>query len=65
YTDLRWDIAVGIIERNNIDYIFFGDTERQQYGSAGEEKFQENLDVVCEFGASRFYHVTEDALVLN
>lgn len=65
YTDLRWDVAIGIIERNNIDYIFFGDTERQQYGSAGEEKFQENLDKVCEFGDSRVYHVTENALVLN
>ena len=65
YSDLRWDVAIDIIKRHDIDYIFFGETERQQYGSAGEDKFQENLDLVCEFGSSRVYHVTEDALILD
>lgn len=65
YSDLRWDVAIDIIKRNQIDYIFFGETERQQYGSAGEDKFQENLDLVCEFGSSHVYHVTDDALILD
>jgi YYY domain-containing protein len=65
YSDLRWDVAIDIIKRHQIDYVFFGDTERQQYGSAGEDKFAENLDLVCEFGSSRVYHVTDDALIVN
>lgn len=64
YTDLRWDIALPILERYGIDYIFFGATERDQYGSAGETKFQENLQVVCESGATRVYYVGEDALTI-
>lgn len=57
YTDLRWDIAEQIIERYGIDYIFYGISERNQYGSVGEDKFRENLEVVCERGNSRFYRV--------
>jgi uncharacterized membrane protein len=64
YTELRWDMTIPIIQRYGIDYIFFGDTERQQYGSAGEEKFQENLDIVCEFDDARVYTVTDNALVV-
>jgi YYY domain-containing protein len=63
FSDLRWDVAVEIIERYGIDYIFFGDTERQQYGSAGEEKFTENLEIVCEAGTTRVYRVGEDLIV--
>lgn len=63
YTDLRWDVAASIIERYGIHYIVYGTTERLQYGSAGEEKFLENLDVVCESGDSRIYRVSETALI--
>jgi YYY domain-containing protein len=60
YTDVRWDMVVPIIERYSIDYIMFGPTERSQYGSAGEEKFIENLSFVCESGDARIYVVGED-----
>jgi uncharacterized membrane protein len=57
YTDLRWDVAWEIIERYGIDYVFFGTTERARYGGAGEDKFRENLETVCDFGTSRVYRV--------
>jgi uncharacterized membrane protein len=60
YTTIHWDIAVPIIERYGIDYIMFGSTEREQYGSLGEEKFFYNLSAICEFGDTRIYVVGED-----
>lgn len=57
YNDLRWDVVQPIIERYGIDYIFYGNSERDQYGSAGEQKFLDNLAVVCERGNSRFFRV--------
>lgn len=64
YADLRWDVAVPIIEQYEIDYIMYGPTERAQYGDGGENKFLENLTSICEFGQARVYVVGED-LVLN
>lgn len=64
YTDLRWEMAVEIIDRYDIDYIMYGTTERQEYSSVGEEKFLENLTVVCESGDSRIFSVGQD-VVLN
>ncbi len=60
YNDLRWDIALEIINRYGIDYIVYGATERQQYEPAGEEKFMDYLAVVCEFGDARVYYVGEN-----
>ncbi len=62
YTDLRWDVIVPIIQKYGINYIFYGTSERIAYGSAGEEKFQENLEPVCQSGDSVFYRVTDNAL---
>lgn len=62
YSDLRWDVAQPLIEKYGIDYIFYGETERNKYGSEGEEKFADNLDVICEAGGSRFYRVTPGKL---
>ncbi len=59
YTDLRWDVAENIIRRYGIDYIVYGTTERLQYGGAGEEKFLEHLEVICESGDSRIYRVSQ------
>ena len=64
YTDLRWEMAVEIINRYDIDYIMYGTTERQEYSSVGEEKFLENLAVVCESGDSRIFSFGQD-VVLN
>lgn len=57
YTDLRWDVIGPLLDQYGIDYIFFGETERNKYGAAAEEKFAENLEVICERGSSRFYRV--------
>jgi hypothetical protein len=65
YSDLRWDVAKRIIQQYNIDYIMFGYTERAQFGSIGEQKFIELLEVVCESGDSRIYQVTDSALSRN
>ena len=70
YNDPRWEIAADVIRRYDIDYIFYGSTERDGgrgqpgYSPAGEEKFIENLDVVCQRGGSLFYRVTPRALEL-
>jgi uncharacterized membrane protein len=47
YKDLRWEVASDIIQRYGIDYIFYGSSERDTYSSAGEDKFRENLPMVC------------------
>ncbi|MEZ4666823.1 MAG: DUF2298 domain-containing protein [Anaerolineae bacterium] len=68
YSDLRWDEAQVILSRYGIDYVFYGSSERQQYGSSGEEKFIENLEPVCAVRdgqgdvVSVFYRVTDRAL---
>ena len=68
YSDLRWDIAAPVLEQYSIDYIMYGPTERDQYGASGEDKFEENLTAICEFGSAdnrtRVYVVGED-FVLN
>jgi YYY domain-containing protein len=61
YSDPRWDVAQTVIDRYGIDYVFFGDSERNQYGTGGEAKFRDALEAVCEFGDSRFYRVTPSA----
>lgn len=57
YTAYQMSEVQPIIERWKIDYILYGDVERndQYYGSVGEEKFRDNLPVVCEAGNSRVY----------
>lgn len=60
YDDLRWDVALEIINRYGIDYIVYGATERQQYTPAGEEKFMDYLDIICEQGDARVYYVGEN-----
>lgn len=63
YTDLRWDVVSPLVAQYGIDYIFFGETERSKYGAQAEEKFAQNLAVVCERGSSRFYRVDSGNLV--
>lgn len=69
YSDLRWDIAQPVIQQYDIDYVVYGPTERNQYGGAGELKFEENLSFVCEYGGNidrrtRVY-VVGDAIISN
>jgi YYY domain-containing protein len=69
YKDMRWESAQTIIQQYGIAYIFYGDSERQKYGSAGEEKFIDHLQPVCSVSndngqaASVFYRVDSAALV--
>lgn len=44
-----------IIKRYAIDYILYGASERQKYGELGEDKFLDQLPVVCQSGRSRVY----------
>jgi len=57
YLALDITLVTDIIERYDISYILYGSTERMQYGSAGEEKFMDNLPIVCESGDSRIFFV--------
>ena len=62
YTDPAWNTAQSIITKYGIQYIVFGSEERNRYSGSGAEKFLDNLDVVCELGESRIFHVPERAL---
>ncbi|GAB1422640.1 hypothetical protein MASR2M15_28770 [Anaerolineales bacterium] len=65
YTDLRWDIAQEILNRYQIDYVMFGATELAEYGATGEEKFRENLEIICESGQSRIYAVGNNRKLIS
>jgi uncharacterized membrane protein len=62
YNDLRWDVVQKLLARYSIDYVFFGETERNKYGAQSETKFADNLNAVCEHGSSRFYEVNAAAM---
>ncbi len=70
YNELRWEAVTPIVERYNIDYIFYGTTERygtgevDPFSAAGEEKFRDNLEIVCQRGESLFYRVTPRSLTI-
>ncbi|MBA3869600.1 MAG: hypothetical protein H0X30_10645 [Anaerolineae bacterium] len=69
FKDNRWENAQPIIQQYGISYIFFGSSERDKYGSSGEEKFIDHLQPVCSVSdgsgqpASVFYRVDSSALV--
>ena len=55
YTAAEIRDIVDIVQRYEIDYILYGASERQKYGEFGEEKFADQLPVVCQAGRSRIY----------
>lgn len=57
YTRHEMSEVEHILEQYRISHIMYGATERQQYGSLGEDKFLDILPVVCESGNSRIFHV--------
>jgi YYY domain-containing protein len=65
YEDLRLDVVQPILQKYGVDYVMYGIVERSpdKYGSAGEQKFLESYEVVCESGNSRIYRVKDVALV--
>jgi YYY domain-containing protein len=57
YNLLFWDQVLPILQRNGVDYVYYGPAERARYGIMSEEKFIENATPVCEFGESRLYQI--------
>lgn len=57
YEDLRLDVVAPLLERYNVDFIFYGAAERGRYGSVGEQKFLDSFDIVCQENNSRIYRV--------
>lgn len=57
FTGLDPQEARDIVSRHGIDYVFWGESERSKYGTAGEMKFRDAHEVLCEAGNSRFYRV--------
>ena len=55
YTAADMNEVGDIIKRYGIDYIMYGASERQRYGELGEDKFLDQLPVVCQSGRSRVY----------
>ncbi len=55
YTASDMEAAQAIIDRYQLDYILYGASELEKYGGQGEEKFLDNLSVVCQAGQSRVY----------
>lgn len=57
YQSRSLEEATGIIDRYDIEYVLYGESERMKYGDAGEAKFHASFAVPCESGESRFYRV--------
>ncbi len=62
YSNPTWSSAQAIIAKYGIQYIVFGSKEWSVYSGSGEEKFLDNLDIACESGETRIFHVPERAL---
>ena len=62
YTAPTWSGAQAIITKYGIQYVVYGSKEQSKYSDAGEQKFLDNLDVVCESGGTRIFHVPARAL---
>lgn len=65
YNDPRWETARELLARYQVDYVFFGQTEHNDFGAVAEQKFRDNLPIVCEFGNSRFYQVIPSLLTVD
>ncbi len=63
YSDPTWSGTQEVIAKYGIDYIVFGAKERSVYASAEETKFFDNLEIACESGTTRIYHVPEQVVV--
>ncbi len=62
YTHPNWELAIGIIQRYSIDFIFVGATEAQEFGSnlaIGLQNFDTYLEPFCQYGSARVYRVPQ------
>lgn len=57
YTAEQLAPVLPILERYKIDYILYGQTELNQYGAAGEQKFRDHFPVACQSNEARIYAV--------
>lgn len=55
YTAAEMHDIDDIIRRYDIGYILYGASERRKYSDFGEEKFLDQLPVVCQAGQSRIF----------
>jgi YYY domain-containing protein len=65
YRSPGWDTTALLLDRYQVDYVFFGSSERRLYGSAAEIKFADHLSSTCAFGDSRFYVVANVDMALG
>jgi YYY domain-containing protein len=65
FSDSQWDAAQRIIAKYGINYVMFGSSERLQYGTTGEDKFDQNLPVICQQGNTRIYRVVPQEAPAN
>ena len=55
YRTRYWDEAKGILERYGIDYVYVGALERISYQPLYELKFEDNMDLIFQYGEARIY----------
>ena len=60
YTSVNLKDVEDVLDHYAIDYILYGTSERHKYGDLGEEKFFDQLPLVCQSGQSRIYFTGRD-----
>jgi uncharacterized membrane protein len=59
YESLQFDQVGELLAQYEVDYVVYGAVERERYGAAGEQKFLEAYEMVCESGSSRVFRVRD------
>ena len=55
YTTEDAEVARRLLDKYGVDYVYFGERERQAYGEAGQAKFGEFMDAVFRQGSVTVY----------
>ena len=55
YTTEEAEVARRLLDKYGVDYVYFGERERQAYGEAGQAKFAEFMDAVFRQGTVTVY----------
>jgi len=56
YSQANWPQTVELLNRYNIDFIYYGSLEKSTYGSAAIEKFDRGLEVAFRNDTVTIYH---------
>ncbi|MBI4316721.1 MAG: hypothetical protein HY679_12370 [Chloroflexi bacterium] len=59
YSARTWAEAVPILDKYNIRYVYYGSLEANQYGPAGQAKFDQNMLVVYTYNGVTIYERTD------